>query len=134
MPGGFQEHPVLRVHELGLQGRQTKERRGKLIYVLDKPTPAQHIAPRLIGIVLPAPTGRWGFADQVGAVLQMLPETVQLIGPGKHPGHAHDRDRLIERVAHRGLLHAARRSRQPEALQPLAGSAVAIEIRRRTLH
>ena len=110
-PGALQEHPLLRIDDLGLAGAVAEERRVELVGARDDPA-----GPHVAGIaerglrhprrpqLLVAEEG-----DRLDAVLQVVPESLDVGGAGEAPRHADDGDRTFSG----GGLAAGRRARPP---------------------
>ncbi len=101
LPGGLQQHPLLRFHRQGLAGRDAEEGGVERVGVVEEPSVpyVTGAAPLQVGVVqvlqVPATVVR-EVADHVLPVDEQVP---QLLG-GRHPAgeaarHGHDRDRLV---------------------------------------
>ena len=94
LPGGLQHHPLLRVEELRLDGRNAEERRIELVDVVHE----RAVAARLVLDLRVADDfaqaslagARNTLAYGVPALHQQLPEGLQVWGARELAGHAHD--------------------------------------------
>ncbi len=104
-PGALQRDPLLRVHDLGLGGRETKKRRIETIGIR-RQSGGRYMVRRLqqagrrpgLEHLLPREA-----SNALRALLQIRPERGGRASPRKAAGHSDDRDRLEQ---WRGVTHA----------------------------
>ena len=98
LPAHLQHHALLRIQQLGLDGRNPEEGVVELVDFVYERAEATGLAPdRTVPEDLapaPHPRPRNSFGDRVAPGFQHAPEGLDVVRPGEAAGHADDRDRL----------------------------------------
>ncbi len=94
VPGVLEEEALLRVHQLGLAGRDAEEERVEAVDVVQETAPLGRGAARRRGVrvevAVVVPAVRGDLRDAVAARGEVLPERFEVVGHGVAPGEPDD--------------------------------------------